>query len=43
MKISKETNSKVVTDTDERDKYSAYTITTYQFFTYYQKELRYFK
>lgn len=41
--IPEETNSKVVTDTDEKDKYSAYTITTYQFFTYYQKELRYFK
>ncbi|QHJ85604.1 MAG: hypothetical protein [Bacteriophage sp.] len=41
--IPEETNSKVVTDTTEKDKYSAYTITTYQFFTYYQKELRYFK
>lgn len=41
--IPEETNSKVVTDTAEKDKYSAYTITTYQFFTYYQKELRYFK
>lgn len=41
--IPEETNSKVATDTAEKDKYSAYTITTYQFFTYYQKELRYFK
>lgn len=31
--IPEETNSKVVTDIAERDKYSAYTITTYRFFT----------
>lgn len=31
--IPEETNSKVVTDIAERDKYSAYTITTYLFFT----------
>lgn len=31
-KIPEETNSKVVTDIDEKDKYSAYTITTYRFF-----------